>query len=55
MHENLLCRNDEVLIYVYLMVELSHDLGSYHIKTSPMICSENQWTDSYMIETYVMS
>ena len=25
--------------------------GPYHIKTSPMICSANQWTSFYMTAT----
>ena len=31
-----------------------HDGGPYHIETSSLICSENQWTDFYMIMTSVM-
>ena len=37
------------------MDELFHDGGPYHIETSPLICSANQWTDFYMIGTSVMS
>ena len=33
---------------------LFHDLGPYHIETSPLICTGNQWTGFYMIETFVM-
>ena len=29
--------------------KLFHDGGRYHIETSPLICSANQWTDFYMI------
>ena len=28
--------------------------GSYHIETSPLICTTNQWTSFYMIGTSVM-
>ena len=28
--------------------------GTYHIDTSLLICSANQWTGFYMIETSVM-
>ena len=28
--------------------------GRYHIETSPLICSENQWTGFYMIRVFVM-
>ena len=31
-----------------------HDGGPYHIETSPLICSENQWAGFYMIRTSVM-
>ena len=31
-----------------------HDVGLYHIEASPMICSANQWTGFYMIETSIM-
>ena len=27
---------------------LFHDGGRYHIETSPLICSSNQWTGFYM-------
>ena len=33
---------------------LSHDVGSYHIETSPLICRANQWPGFYMIGTSVM-
>ena len=29
--------------------ELFHDGGPYHIETSPLICSANQWTGFYDI------
>ena len=29
-------------------LELFHDGGRYHIETSPLICSANQWTGFYM-------
>ena len=28
--------------------------GPYHIETSPLICTTNQWTSFYMIGTSVM-
>ena len=31
-----------------------HNRGRYHIETSPLICSANQWTGFYMISTSVM-
>ena len=31
-----------------------HDGGPYHIETSPLIGSPNQWTGFYMIGTFVM-
>ena len=35
-------------------IELFHDGGRYHIETSPLICSANQWTSFYMITAPVM-
>ena len=35
-------------------VKLFHDGGPYHIETSPLICSANQWSGFYMIGTSVM-
>ena len=32
---------------------LFHDGEAYHIETSPLIFSANQWTGFYMIETSV--
>ena len=34
--------------------KLFHDGGRYHIETSPLICSENQWTGFYTITVTVM-
>ena len=34
--------------------ELFHDGGQYHIETSPLICSSNQWIGFYMISASVM-
>ena len=31
-----------------------HDGGRYHIETSPLICSPNQWTGFYMITASVV-
>ena len=33
---------------------LFHDRGRYHIETSPLICSANQWTGFCMIMASVM-
>ena len=33
---------------------LCHGGGRYHIETSPLICSANQWTGFYMISASVM-
>ena len=52
--------NDFSTAIFYIFVSLSwdnqlfHDGGSYHIETSPFICSANQWTGFYMIGTSVM-
>ena len=35
-------------------IELFHDGGRYHIETSPLICSANQWTSFYIITVSVM-
>ena len=37
-----------------LLFKLFYDGGPYHIETSPLICTANQWTDFYMILTSVM-
>ena len=34
--------------------QLFHDGGRYHIETSPLIYSANQWTGFYMIMASVM-
>ena len=34
--------------------QLFHDGGPYHIETSPLIFSANQWTDFYIIANSVM-
>ena len=34
--------------------ELCYDGGSYHIETSPLVCSANQWTYFYIIGTTIM-
>ena len=45
------CDNtNERLIPFYLF----HDGGRYHVETSPLICSGNQWTGFYMITASVM-
>ena len=35
-------------------LELFHDGGRFHIETSPLICSANQWTGFYMITASIM-
>ena len=35
-------------------LKFCHDGGRYHIETSPVICSANQWTGFYMITGSVM-
>ena len=35
-------------------LKLFHDGGRYHIQTSPLICSVNQWTGFYMTAASVM-
>ena len=35
-------------------LSLFHDGGLYHIETSPLTCSENQWTGFYIIGSSVM-
>ena len=34
---------------------LFHDGGRYHIETSPLICSANQWAGFYTITASVMT
>ena len=35
-------------------IKFFHDGGPYHIETSPLICSANQWTGFYMVGTSAM-
>ena len=38
-------------IYIYILyIQISIYTDLYRIKTSPLICSANQWTGFYMIE-----
>ena len=37
-----------------LLLQLFNDGGCCHIKTSPLICSANQWTGFYMVTASVM-
>ena len=39
----------------HALKKLFHDGGSYHIETSPLICSAYQWTGFFMIWTSVMN
>ena len=36
------------VVYAPYFTLLFHDGGRYHIETSPLICSSNQWTGFYM-------
>ena len=40
--------------YFHKKVPSTHGGGPYHVETSPLICSANQWTSFYMIGTYVV-
>ena len=40
--------------YYAIISELIHDRGRYHIETSPLIYTANQWTGFYMITASVM-
>ena len=48
------CVTVEVSILTNTIRKLFHDGGPYHIETSPLTCSANQWTGFYMIRTSVM-
>ena len=38
----------------YVLLQLFHEGGRYHIETSPLICSANQWTGFYMITVSII-
>ena len=38
----------------FLSIELFIEGGLYHIQTSPLICSADQWASLYIIRTSVM-
>ena len=42
------------IVLLIFSVYLFQDVGLYHIETSPLICSANQWTGFYIIGTSVM-
>ena len=42
------------LILASFFAQHFHGGDPFHIETSPLICSANQWTDFYMIGTYVI-
>ena len=44
----------QVLLSLLVYLWLFYDGGPYHIEASPLICSANQWTVSYMIGTSVL-
>ena len=46
-----LISSEHLFFHIYLIF---HDGGRYHIETSPLICSVNQWTDFSMITASVM-
>ena len=37
-----------------IKVNKDYDGGPYHMETSPLICSANQWTGFYIVGTSVM-
>ena len=41
--------NTNTLVLIKVILQLFHDIGRYHIETSPLICRANQWTGFYMI------
>ena len=43
--------NVKVKTHGFLEFGFCYDGGSYHIETSPLICSSNQWTCFYIIGT----
>ena len=43
-----------VILMSLFEVLTPHDGGRYHIATSPLICSANQWTDFYMITVSII-
>ena len=47
-------RNIRQDLQLKLNLNFFHDRGSYHIETSPLLCSANQWTGFYMKGTSVM-
>ena len=53
-HRALHCYNESLIEFFAWNGKHFHDGGPYHMKTSPLIYSENQWTDFYMIGTSVM-
>ena len=38
----------------WIDIYLFHDGGQYHVETSPLIYSANQWTGFYMMGTFVL-
>ena len=38
----------------FVVTQLFHDGGRYHVETSPLICRANKWTAFYMITASVM-
>ena len=43
------------IIIIHCAIWLFQDRGPYHIETSPLICSANQWNGFYMIMASVMN
>ena len=43
-----------MLIEWLQLSQLFHDEGPFHVETSPLICSVNQWTGFYMKGTSFM-
>ena len=51
--DRVLFEND-VISKVFFSSKLFHEGGPFHIETSLLICSANQWTGFYMIDTCIM-
>ena len=45
---------DDIVIYLSVLILTFHDGGRYHIETSPLICRAYQWTGFYMLTAFVM-
>ena len=53
----LFCMKEYAFLFSFSLQSVffdSHDGGTYHVETSPLICSANQWTVFYMIGSSIM-